>query len=102
MMPRIAKSIAEPDALLRIQWQDGRAEVIDFKPIIALGGVMKALSDQTFFSTGFTVDPDGYSVGWLSLPSSPDEVGGIDFSARGLWYRAHPEDLKRDHPAAAE
>ena len=102
MMPRIARAIAEPDALLRIQWLDGRADAIDFKPIIALGGVMKALADPIFFATGFSVDLDGYSVGWPSLPNSPDEVGGIDFSAQGLWYRAHPEDLKRDHRAAAE
>ena len=102
MMPRIAKAIAQSDAVLRIEWQNGCADVIDFKPIIDLGGVMKALADPIFFATGFTVDPDGYGVGWPSLPSSPDEVGGIDFSAQGLWYRAHPEDLKRDHPAAAE
>ena len=42
MMPRIAKATAEPNFLLRIEWQDGRTDVIDFKPIIAQGGVMTA------------------------------------------------------------
>ncbi len=102
MMPRIAKATAEPNFLLQIDWQDGSADVIDFKPIIARGGVMTALADATFFATGFTVDSEGYSLGWPSTPVAADEVGGIDFSAQGLWYRAHPEDLERDHPVAAE
>jgi len=38
------------------------------------------------------VAEDGYYLGW------PEE---IDFSADSLWYRTHPEDLKRDHPDAA-
>jgi hypothetical protein len=102
MMPRIAKATAEPGFLMRIEWRDGRFDVIDFKPIITQGGVMTALADPTFFATGFSVDPDGYSLGWPSTPTAADEVGGIDFSAQGLWYRAHPQDLQRDHPAAAE
>ncbi|CAN5373477.1 hypothetical protein BH10PSE6_BH10PSE6_11750 [soil metagenome] len=102
MMPRIAKATAEPNFLLRVEWQDGRTNVIDFKPITAQGGVMTALADAAFFATGFTVDSDGYGLGRPSTPSAADEVGGIDFSAQGLWYRVHPEDLKRDHPTAAE
>jgi len=102
MMPRIAKANAEPNFLLRLEWQDGRTDVIDFKPIIAQGGVMMALADAAFFATGFTVDSDGYGLGWPSTPTSAGEVGSIDFSAQGLWYRMHPEDLERDHPAAAE
>ena len=102
MMPRIVKATAEPNFLLRIEWQDGRTDVIDFKPIIAQGAGMTALADAPFFATGFAVDPDGHSLGWPSTPAAADEVGGIDFSAQGLWCRVHPEDLKRDHPAAAE
>lgn len=102
MMPRIAKATAEPGFLMRIEWQDGRVDMIDFKPIVAKGGVMTALSDQAFFASGFSVDSEGYSLGWPTMPESAGEVGGIDFSAQGLWYRAHPEDLQRDHPAAAE
>ena len=102
MMPRIAKATADPNYLLRIEWPDGCTDVIDFKPIIAQGSVMTALADATFSATGFSVDPDGYSLGWSSTPGAADEVGGIDFSAQGLWCRVHPEDLKRDHPAAAE
>jgi hypothetical protein len=102
MMPRIAKATALPDFRLRIEWLGGRVDTIDFKPIVAQGGVMNALSDPVFFAEKLTVDQDGYALGWPTMPASPDEVGGIDFSARGLCYRAHPEDLERDHPAAAE
>jgi hypothetical protein len=49
---------------------------------------MKALADPAFFVEGIAVDPDGYSLGWPSTPLAPEEVGGIDFSAQGLWYRA--------------
>lgn len=102
MMPRIAKATVEPDFLLRIEWREGGSDLIDFKPIIAQGGVMSVLADPVFFAMTFTVDRDGYAIGWPSLPRAEDEVGGIDFSAQGLWYRAHPDDLARDHPAAAE
>ncbi|HSI01964.1 MAG TPA: hypothetical protein VLA02_15270 [Reyranella sp.] len=63
---------------------------------------MNALADPAFFVERIAVDPDGYSLGWPSTPIAPEEVGGIDFSAQGLWYRAHPEGLERDHSAAAE
>ena len=102
MMPRIARAIAQPDTSVRVEWTDGSIDVIDFKPIVAHGGVMAALADRAFFVSGMQVDAEGYSLGWPSTPASPAEVGGIDFSAQGLWYRAHPDDLKRDHPAAAE
>jgi hypothetical protein len=102
MMPRIAKATGLPNFQLRVEWQDARSDILDFKPIIAQGGVMNALSDPVFFTERLVVDRDGYALGWPTTPAAPEEVGGIDFSAQGLWYRAHPDDLERDHAAAAE
>jgi hypothetical protein len=99
MMPRIAGATARPDHTVEIVWAHGGRDVIDFRPIIAAGGVMTALADSGFFASAMRVEPDGYGLGWPSEPAEPDEVGGIDFSARGLWYRAHPDDLRRDTAA---
>ena len=102
MTPRIASAEARADHTIRIEWRDGSIDVVDFAPVVARGGVMTALADRAFFVDKLVVDADGYSVGWTTEPQAEDEVGGIDFSARSLWYRAHPDDLRRDHPAAAE
>jgi hypothetical protein len=96
MSHRIKAALAKPDFSVQIEWQDGSSDTIDFKPIIARGGVMNRLADPEFFVNALQVEADGYALGWPTTPDRPDEVGGIDFSAASLWYRAHPDDLKRD------
>jgi len=102
MTPRIAKATARPDLIVDIVWADGSSDAIDFAPIVATGGVMTALKDPAFFVAGLQVEPDGYGLDWRTQPAAPDQVGGIDFSAQGLWYRAHPEELARDQASAAQ
>jgi hypothetical protein len=102
MSPRIASAVARDDFSVEIRWVDGGVDRVDFKPIIARGGVMEALGDAKFFVSELRVEPDGYGLGWATKPARPGEVGGIDFSAQGLWYQAHPEKLAEDQVNAAE
>lgn len=88
----IATAKANPDHTIEIQWQHGPTSVVDFKPTIAKGGVFTPMADPEFFVDRMYVADDGYYLGW------PEE---IDFSADSLWYRTHPDDLKRDYPDAA-
>ena len=88
----IAKAKANRDHTIDIDWQHGPSSTVDFKSTVAKGGVFTPLADPEFFTTKMYVAEDGYYLGW------PEE---IDFSADSLWYRTHPEDLKRDYPDAA-
>ena len=88
----IDTAVANTDFTVTIHWKHGATSVVDFKPTIAKGKAFAPLADPVFFSTQMYVGEDGYHLGW------PDE---IDFSADSLWYRTHPEDLKRDYPDAA-
>lgn len=102
MSPRIASATARDEFTIEIHWAGGGVDVVDFKPVVARGGVMEALRDPKFFIAGMRVEPDGYGLGWPTEPAQPGEVGGIDFSAQGLWYQAHPEKLAEDQASAAE
>ena len=102
MNPRIARTVARDDFSVEITWADGGVDRIDFRPIIERGGVMAALDDARFFTSKLRVESDGYGLGWPSQPQNSKEVGGIDFSAQGLWYRAHPDKLAQDRTDAAE
>jgi hypothetical protein len=102
MSPRIKRAVAHDDFSVEIAWSDGTTDRVDFRPIIARDGVMTALADARFFVSGMRVEPDGYGLGWPTKPRSSKEAGGIDFSAQGLWYRAHPDKLKQDRTDAAE
>jgi hypothetical protein len=88
----IEKAQANPDLTVTIEWQGGGTDTIDFKPNVAKGGVCAPLADPAFFTSKMYVAEDGYFLGW------PEE---IEFSADSLWYRAHPDELKRDYPEAA-
>jgi hypothetical protein len=88
----IAKATANPDFTVTIEWQHGATSIVDFKSTIAKGRVFTPMADVEFFTGRMYVGEDGYYLGW------PEE---IDFSADSLWYRTHPEDLKRDYPGTA-
>ena len=88
----IAEATPNPDFTVTIRWKHGAVSVVDFKSTIAKGGVGAVLADPEFFVGKMYVGEEGYYLGW------PEE---IDFSADSLWYRTHPEDLKRDYPDAA-
>jgi hypothetical protein len=91
-LPRILAATANPDFTVSIVWEHGAETVVDFSPNLQKGGVCVPMRDVAFFTTKMYVADDGYYLGW------PDEV---DFSADSLWYRTHPEDLKRDYPDVA-
>jgi hypothetical protein len=102
MSPRIKRATAHEDFSVEIAWSDGTKDRVDFRPVIARGGVMAALADARFFTSAMRVEPDGYGLGWPTKPRNSKEVGGVDFSAQGLWYRAHPDKLAQDRTDAAE
>ncbi|WP_035693725.1 DUF2442 domain-containing protein [Azospirillum halopraeferens] len=88
----IADATPHRDFTVTIRWKHGAVTTVDFKPTIAKGGVFTPMADPAFFESRMYVAEDGYYLGW------PEE---IDFSADSLWYRTHPDDLKRDYPDAA-
>ncbi|KPF88104.1 hypothetical protein IP70_01100 [alpha proteobacterium AAP38] len=88
----IEEATANPDFTVTIRWKHDAISTVDFKGNIEKGGVCTVMADPAFFTTKMYVGGDGYYLGW------PEE---IDFSADSLWYRTHPEDLKRDYPDAA-
>jgi hypothetical protein len=88
----IEEATANPDFTVTIRWKHGATSTVDFKRNIEKGGVCTVMGDKAFFTEKMYVGEDGYYLGW------PEE---IDFSADSLWYRTHPEDLKRDYPDAA-
>jgi hypothetical protein len=87
MMHRIRQARARPDFTVEIEWDDGSRSVARFADVVGKG-VAKPLADATYFVEKMTVGGGG---DWLSWP---DEV---DFGADSLWYKAHPEDLRRDY-----
>jgi len=87
----IRSARANPDFTVTIDWMEGGTDTIDFKPLIQ-GPALAPVRDPHFFLSKLEVVHDGYAMGW------PDE---LHFSADSLWYRAHPEDLKRDYPDVA-
>jgi len=56
-----------------------------------------ALADPAFFVDAMAVEDGGYGLVWPRPPTADDEVGGIDISADSLWYRAHPEEWRKDY-----
>jgi Protein of unknown function (DUF2442) len=93
MMHRIRRAVARPNHTVEITWDDGTSSRVSFAEIIMRGPVFEAMRDPVYFAKRMTVDENGYALSW------PDEV---DFSADGLWHKAHPHDQKRDPAAAAE
>lgn len=89
MMHRIRKARARPDFTVEIEWDDGSRSVAGFADIVG-EGVAKALADPSYFVDRMAVGGNG---DWLSWPDD------VDFSADSLWYKAHPEDLRRDYGA---
>ncbi|HYC03849.1 MAG TPA: DUF2442 domain-containing protein [Azospirillaceae bacterium] len=90
-MYRIISATARPGFLVDLTWEDGSRSSIDFRPLLQ-GEVFAPLRDPAWFAAHVAVEEDGHALGW---------PGELHFSADSLWYRTHPEDLKRDYPEAA-
>lgn len=72
-----------------VLWSDRTWSVVDFKPIIAEGGVFARLADETLFSRIAVIDR-GEAIGW---------PGEIDFHADTLWAASHPASDIPNHAA---
>ncbi|WP_431858627.1 DUF2442 domain-containing protein [Azospirillum sp.] len=96
-MRSIAHAKARDDLTVEIDWCEGGRDVVDLRPVAARGGVFAALADPAFFVAAMTVENGGYGLVWPRTPATDDEVGGIDISADSLWYRAHPEEWRKDY-----
>lgn len=90
-MKFIEKAEANPDFTVTLHWAGGGSDRVDFRPLME-GPALTPLHDRSFFQSKLEVVHDGYAIGW---------PGDLHFSADSLWYRTHPEDLKRDYPEAA-
>jgi hypothetical protein len=89
MLHRIIAARARPNFTVEISWDDGSTSSIGFAGIVGRG-VAAPLGDFTIFAKIAAAD-EGYALAW------PDD---IEFSADSLWYKAHPDDAKRDIEAA--
>ena len=75
MLRIIQATTPQPNHILQITYADGEVVLVDFKPIIAEGGVFAPLADPQFFAQ-VSVAPRGRFIQW---------PGEIDFCADALW-----------------
>jgi hypothetical protein len=73
-MNTITRVMIEPNFELRLTYVDGAEVLVDFKPVIEVGGVFARLKDLDFFNQ-VKIGSRGRSIEW------PDE---IDFCADAL------------------
>lgn len=75
MMRAIQQVVPQRDFGLQLIYSDGETVSIDFKPIIAEGGVFAPLADPQFFAQ-VSLGARGRFIQW---------PGEIDFCADALW-----------------
>jgi hypothetical protein len=87
---RIVRAIPHPDRTVAIEWADKSRSVVDMRPQIERGGLLKELGEEAIFLRRLYVHAEGESLGW--------EVYGhlVDFDADDLWRDS------RSRAAAAE
>ena len=90
MQHRMTAAKASADYSVEITWDDGSASRVSFAQLVGRG-VCAAMQDPDYFVVRASIADDGYALAW------PDEV---EFSADSLWYKAHPDDARRDFAAA--
>jgi hypothetical protein len=83
MFQVIQQIILLPNYRLGLLYQDGAAFIVDFKPLIAEGGVFSPLSHPPFF-TQVQLGPRGRFIVW---------PGDLDFCADALRLDGQPADL---------
>ena len=88
---RIESAITRGDAILIVEWDDGRRAELDFGPILAARKVLAPLGDPEAFHR-IHVAEDGWSVEWPAC--------GIDLGAAQL-RRWADEQAGEAMPAAA-
>jgi hypothetical protein len=88
---KIEKAFTRGDAVLIVQWDDGRRAEIDLGPVIAARKVLAPLADPEAFHR-IRIADDGWSVEWSAV--------GIDLGAAQL-KRWADEQAGEAMPAAA-
>ena len=85
-MPRI--TAAEPiiHCVLKIQWDDGYAGIVDLRPVIARGKVFTYLQEPKNFEK-LKIGEYGHGIVWVN-----DQGEEIDFGADSLRQRAEKQD----------
>ncbi|HEY5211279.1 MAG TPA: DUF2442 domain-containing protein [Stellaceae bacterium] len=89
MLHRIATAQARTDFTIAIAWDDGGNSTVSFADIVGRG-VAAPLADPAYFVPNMAVS-DGFALAW---------PGDVEFSADSLWYKAHPNDARREIEAA--
>lgn len=79
-MHKITYAVTEPNFKLRLTFADGAEVLVDFKPIIEMGGVFAKLNDLEFFKQ-VKIGSQGRSIEW---------PGEIDFCADALRIDGQP------------
>ena len=83
----IARATPRSDFTVAIEWSDGSASVVDFRPDIAKGEALSYLWEPAVFLHRLFVQSEGQSLAW----ETPN--GLIDFHVDELWQRAHPKSF---------
>lgn len=79
----VVRATPRPDLSVEIEWRDGSASRLDFRPEIARGGALGALAEPAVFLHRLFVQSAGESLAWET------PAGLVDFHADELWLRAH-------------
>jgi len=79
---RIVAAEAVIHGVLKIQWDDGYAGIVDLRPVIARGKIFAYLQKLENFEK-LTIGEYGHGIVWLN-----DEGEEIDFGADSLRQRA--------------
>ena len=82
MLRSIIDAIPESDSRLRVVYSNGDTVKVDFKPLIAQGGVFAPLGDAEFFKK-VSIGEHGRYIQW---------PGELDFCADALWLQEHAAD----------
>ena len=80
-LPVIALAKAGHDFTVSLTFSDGRTGVVNFRPVIARGGLFRALEHQARFAA-MRIGERGRSLVWID-----DEGEEIDFCADALWLQ---------------
>jgi hypothetical protein len=90
MLHRIVTATANADYSVDIAWDDGTNSHVSFASSVGRG-VCAPMKNVDYFVGNMAIGEDGFALAW------PNEV---EFSADSLWYKAHPDDKRREIEAA--
>jgi Protein of unknown function (DUF2442) len=93
MQHRITAASALDGYRLALVFDGDVAATVDLAPFFAEGEVTEPFRrDPNLFAAGLTIGGDG---DWLAWPNE------VEIDADALWYKAFPDDLRRDHGVEA-